>query len=589
MKKVTKQTIGIYLEHLKRHKWLTFFTWLGLFIGVASDSVIPIYLKKIVDAMTPGFENVQISDVMMLLAPFTIIYVVNLFGWRLGGYCMTFLEPKIMGEITDECFTAVHKHSFNFFNNEFVGSLVKRVNRLVRAFEAFMDIVSFELFTNAVRIVIAVAVLYWVNPIFGISMLVWVVIFILGNYYISLYKLKKYDVHRAAAESATTAYLADTISNNANIKLFSNRKYEVRGFAKVVENWRKRATDSWLFSAHMDSSQNFLMMVLEIFMIYMLIKLWGQGLVTLGDFVMIQGYLINLFVFSWGFGRNVRRLYEAFADAEEMTEILHKPIEIEDVPGAVALVATGGKVEFKNVNFSYEGGEGDEGVIRDLSLTIKPSEKIALIGPSGGGKSTIVKLILRLFDVDSGEILVDGQNISQVQQDSVRAQIALVPQDPILFHRSLMDNIRYGRLDASDEEVIAASKMAHCHEFIDGFPKKYNTFVGERGVKLSGGERQRVAIARAILSNAKILILDEATSSLDVHSERLIQDALAHLSKDKTTIVIAHRLSTVTNVDRIIVLEDGKIAEEGVHSELMRKEGGLYKSLWDLSVEAHIA
>ena len=228
------------------------------------------------------------------------------------------------------------------------------------------------------------------------------------------------------------------------------------------------------------------------------------------------------------------------------------------------------------------GYESESGVIQKFSFKLNPSEKVALIGPSGGGKSTLTKLMLRLFDVDKGKILIDGQDISKVTQDSLRGQIALVPQDPILFHRSLEENIRYGRLEASAEEIRAAAHLAHCHEFIEQMPKKYATVVGERGVKLSGGERQRIAIARAILANSKILILDEATSSLDSESEKLIQDALKNLMKNKTTFVIAHRLSTIVSMDRILVLEEGKIVEEGSHRVLIRNKGGLDRKLWEL-------
>ncbi|OGJ43526.1 hypothetical protein A3J23_04225 [Candidatus Peregrinibacteria bacterium RIFCSPLOWO2_02_FULL_48_14] len=261
-------------------------------------------------------------------------------------------------------------------------------------------------------------------------------------------------------------------------------------------------------------------------------------------------------------------------------------------------------MEFEKVSFSYMESlhngfsvarprrvteEDESSVLRHFSFHVKPGERVAFIGPSGGGKTTIVKLLLRLFDVDKGRILIDGQDISKVTQDSLRVQIALVPQDPVLFHRSLMENIRYGRLDASNEEVVAAAKLAHADEFIRRFPKGYETHVGERGVKLSGGERQRVAIARALLANTRILILDEATSSLDSESEKLIKDALKVLMRGKTVFVIAHRLSTIIDMDRILVLEKGRIVEEGSHADLVGKEGGLYKKLWDLQVGGYLA
>ena len=259
-----------------------------------------------------------------------------------------------------------------------------------------------------------------------------------------------------------------------------------------------------------------------------------------------------------------------------MVEILMTPHEVKNLPAATILEVKEGKVEFKKVSFSFNKTRG---LIDNLNLSIGRGEKVALIGPSGAGKSTIVKLLLRTYDLTSGSILVDNQNIQRVTQESLRQNISLVPQDPVLFHRTLLENIRYGRLGATDTEVIEAARLAHCDEFIETFPLKYNTLVGERGIKLSGGERQRVAIARAILKNAPILILDEATSSLDSYSESLIQDALEKLMKGKTSIVIAHRLSTIRKMDRIIVIETGQIVEDGSHDDLLVKGKGLYKRL----------
>jgi ATP-binding cassette subfamily B protein len=275
----------------------------------------------------------------------------------------------------------------------------------------------------------------------------------------------------------------------------------------------------------------------------------------------------------------MRDLYRDLADAEEMVEILNTKYEIEDPENAKNISVVRGKIEFQKVKFSYDKSKK---VIKNLNLYIKPGEKVALVGPSGGGKSTVAKLILRFFDIQRGKILVDGQNIKTVTQNSLRSQISLVPQDPILFHRTLKENIRYGCRNATDEQVIAASKLAHCHEFIQKFPEKYETYVGERGVKLSGGERQRVAIARAILANNPITILDEATSSLDSYSESKIQEALKNLMKYKTTLIIAHRLSTIMSADRILVFKDGEIVESGTHNALIKKEKGLYKKLWHL-------
>ena len=320
------------------------------------------------------------------------------------------------------------------------------------------------------------------------------------------------------------------------------------------------------------------MIVVHFILLYLALKFWQNDIITLGTIVLLETYLFRLFDKLWNVGKNIRVIYEAMADANEMTEILIKPLEVMMFP-MPKLAVKSGAIEFKNVSFGYHK---DQDVLNNFDLAIKPGERVALIGPSGGGKSTIIKLLLRFFDLNGGEILIDGQDIYKTQQDSLRAQLSLVPQDPILFHRSLIENIRYAQPEAKDSEVVKAAKLAHAHEFISSFPDGYNTLVGERGVKLSGGERQRVAIARAILKDAPILVLDEATSSLDSESEQFIQDALKSLMQGRTTIVVAHRLSTIMQMDRIVVIDGGKIVEQGKHEELLKIREGLYQRLWEI-------
>ena len=296
-------------------------------------------------------------------------------------------------------------------------------------------------------------------------------------------------------------------------------------------------------------------------------------------FVLVQVYLIQLISQLWDFGKTIRHIYRSLADAEEMVAILNTPYDVQDISTAKSIKVKKGEIEFRRVEFSFNKTRK---VLRKIDLKIRAGEKVALIGPSGAGKSTIVKLLLRLHDIESGAIFIDGQNIHAATQESLRANLSLVPQDPILFHRTLFENICYGKPEATKKEVERAAKLAHCDDFIELLPEGYDTYVGERGIKLSGGERQRVAIARAILKNAPILILDEATSSLDSHSEALIQSALKNLMKGKTVIVIAHRLSTIRTMDRIVVVDGGRIKEEGTHESLLRKPRSLYARLWKL-------
>ena len=308
-----------------------------------------------------------------------------------------------------------------------------------------------------------------------------------------------------------------------------------------------------------------------------MINLWNQGLITIGTFVMTYVYILGLFDKMWELSSVLIRFMKSMTDAKEMVDILDKEPDILDPVSPEKLVDGKGEIEFKNVNFEYVE---DNQVFTNFNLKIKAGEKIGLVGHSGSGKSTITKMLLRFVDVKDGEILIDNQNIKNVTQDDLRSKISYVPQESILFHRSIGENIGYSKENASVKEIIEASKKAHAHEFISSLQNGYETLVGERGIKLSGGERQRVAIARAMLKDAPILVLDEATSSLDSISERYIQESLDILMRNKTTLVIAHRLSTIQKMDRIIVLDKGKIIEEGNHQELIAKNGA-YAKLWN--------
>ena len=570
---------------MSKYKFVVFVISISIVIGSVTNIIVPLYYKDFFNILATGSQvSSEVVVLISLLIKILVVYLIGWAFWRVATFFSSYFQTSMMADLSNTCFGYLHLHSVNFFNNNFVGSLVKRVNRFSRAFEGIADIISWELLPVLTDIVLIVVILtdryFWL----GLAMLVWIIIYCLLNYFFSLYKLK-FDIQRSEQDSKVTAVLADTIANHQNIKLFTGYDRENHRFWEVTAKLKKLRRFCWDLGNTFEAFQVLLMIGLELGIFYFAVKLWQKGITTIGDFVLIQAYLLTIFHRLWNFGRVIRHYYEHLADAQEMTEILETPHEIQDIKTAKDLKVSRGKIEFVDVSFSYHQTRT---IFSKLNLVFKSRERVALVGPSGSGKSTLISLILRSFDLNYGKILIDGQKVSSVTQESLRRQISFMPQEPILFHRSLMENIRYGQPEATDEEVTLAAKLANCHDFIMGFSEAYETYVGERGVKLSGGERQRVSIARAILKNAPILILDEATSSLDSESENLIQEALGNLMKNKTVIAIAHRLSTIMKMDRIIVLDEGRIVEEGSHQDLIKKSSGLYKKLWDRQVGGFI-
>jgi ATP-binding cassette subfamily B protein len=389
----------------------------------------------------------------------------------------------------------------------------------------------------------------------------------------------KYDIKAALSDTKTNGALADSISNHPSVQFFAGHEHENERIQEVVSEQQKAYLINWNLWGWLGTVQGFLILVVEFIIFWSAIRDWKIGLITLPIIVLIQTYLGRLVENLWDFASITKAFYEAFSDAQEMALIMELPYEIKDNNKEI-LNNVKGEVSFDNVTYIYD--QNNTKVFDNFSLTIPAGQKIALVGTSGAGKSTFVNLLMRFYNLTSGRILIDGVDVSFVSQKNLRENIGFVPQDPALFHRTLMENIRYGKRDATDEEVMEASRLANCDKFINKLPLGYNTYVGERGIKLSGGERQRVAIARAILKDAPILVLDEATSALDSESEMFIQEALQNLIKNKTTIVIAHRLSTVRSMDRIIVIENGKIVEDDNHDELLANKNGIYKRLWDI-------
>lgn len=585
MKDNTRLTLKYYWQHINKYRWLLFFTLFGTIMAAGADVIVPLFYKKFFDALTVTSDIEKTAGVLItILISIAILQFFHWLGWRISTVANIDFESKVLRNLSNTCFEYLHKHSYSYFNNNFVGTLVKRVNYFVRAFEAITDRVVYDMIPLFVNITVAVTVLFIKNRVLGLIALGWAAVFLTFNWFLTHYKLK-FDIQRSEAESEVTGHLADTVTNNTNVKLFNGYLREVKTFFDKNEKLRKIRRFSWNLDALIEATQSMLMLALEIGTMYYGIKLWKLGQFTIGDFVLLQSYVLIVFSKIWSFGRIIRQVYQNLADAEEMTVMLKTPHEIIDAPKAKKLKTGAGQIEFEKVNFYYNESNP---VLSNFNLIIKPKEKVALVGPSGAGKTTITRLILRMYNIPEGKVLIDGQDISQVKLESLWENISLVPQDPILFHRSLSENIAYGKPGATQSEIEEAAKQAHAHEFITKFPEGYSTFVGERGVKLSGGERQRVAIARAILRNAPILILDEATSSLDSESEKLIQEALDNLMKNKTVIIVAHRLSTIMKSDRILVIDNGGIVEEGTHTDLLKKDSGIYKNLWSIQAGGFI-
>ncbi|KTD79310.1 ABC transporter ATP-binding protein [Legionella waltersii] len=578
--KIIPKHLSSFIWHfLKPYKYAVF-TYVSLailagFWGPFNSIIVKSIINTL--ALNPTENTSQLGWLACLLV-FNFIVFDNV-TWRTLMYFDYKYEPVIKNQVIAQTFEYVLGSSYQYFQDNLSGRISDQITTLANNLEIILHRVSVDFIRGGSLLIISFITAYFVNIMFFNILLLWFIAFASFSILLSLRLVDLSDTH-ASSESLLSGQLVDCISNQSNIRLFSKKSHERNRLNYFFDQVQKAFQKKEMFILLLCCGQGAMIAIMMGFSVYWLIHLYGQGAISIGDFALILGLSMELGHMMWYTMFQFDQFNQALGKCKQSLSALIIPHEIIDSSSAVPLEIKKGKIEFSKVKFHYRGTDT---LFKDKSVTIPAGQKVGLVGYSGGGKSTFVNLILRFFDVADGQILIDGQDIKSVTQDSLRQAIAMIPQDPTLFHRSLRDNIRYGRTEANDEEVISAAKKAHAHEFIIALPEGYDSLVGERGIKLSGGQRQRIAIARAILKNAPILILDEATSQLDSITEADIQDTLWELMQDKTTLVIAHRLSTLLHMDRILVFDKGHIVEDGSHKELL-KQGGLYKTLWEAQV-----
>jgi ATP-binding cassette subfamily B protein len=499
---------------------------------------------------------------------------------RITSFLLWKLESFATRDLDRTMFDQFINLSATYHSNNFGGALVSQTTKFVGSFSRLVDTFIYQFYTLLISIIFMSLVLYSKAPWFVWTLLSFSAVYIAFTLKFSK-RIRELNALEASAQNKATGYLADAITNIMTIKSFASYKYERKRFRQATENVTQRSLDTMHASLKMQFYASLItsgLPVMAVVLATMAVVSYGINASTVFLMFTYSAFIADgLWTFSFSTVRNYNR---SIGDAREAVKTLQTLPSVKDPKDPEELRIKDGEIEFKDVVFDHENIHSSyDALFHDFNLQIKPGKKVGLVGHSGGGKTTLVKLILRFMDIDSGEVLIDGQNIAHITQDDLRKSMTYVPQEPLLFHRTLAENISYGKLDATKEEIIKVAKMAHADEFIKTLPNGYETLVGERGVKLSGGQRQRVAIARAMLKDAPILLLDEATSALDSESEVLIQDALWKLMEGKTAVVIAHRLSTIQKMDRILVLDSGNIVEEGTHKELLEKSG-TYAKLW---------
>ncbi|MEZ5994732.1 MAG: ABC transporter ATP-binding protein [Hyphomonadaceae bacterium] len=565
-----RQILSYVLRRWLTRPWLLMGFLVLYFVAVSCDLALPVVSGAMVEALSLGPDAGR-DRVVSALVLFSAVAFGFYFFRNTSVRFWIPLAARNMRDIVSDGFDDVQRFSASWHADNFAGATVRRVSRAMNAYDTISDTIVWYVLPATVVLsgITMITALRW--PLIGLFVGLIIVAMVAINVWSWTSYLKKDFAVTNVADTRIGAALADSVSANAAVKSFGAEARESARIRSIAEDWRTKALRLWYKATNVWIWQNLLLWILQAGLLGLVVREWMGGRATPGDaafamtsFFLVSGYLRTL-------GENIRTLQKGFADISDVVAYALEEADIVDAPDAKEFAPGSGGVDFDRVSFAYKGAGAP--LYSDFSLHVAPGETVALVGPTGSGKSTFVKLVQRLYDVDGGVIRIDGQDVRAVTQASLRRSIALVPQDPALFHRSLRENIAYARPDAAMEEIVAAAKRARAHDFIEKLPGGYETEVGERGVKLSGGERQRVALARAFLANAPILILDEATSSLDVETERDVQAAMAELKEGRTTIIIAHRLSTVREADRILVFDQGRIVEQGRHAELIEARG----------------
>ncbi len=577
-----KELLSFIWKFVRLQKWTFVLIFLiDTFVWPLDALLWPYILHVVIDIFT-RYEGDRMAAWESLKLP--IIWGVSLVIYvetasRTMGFLMAKAVPKFQAGLRMVMFDHIQHHSPHYFNERFSGSLANKMTDMTTQMEIIIQQLFWPIIPAISTCILGSIFLWFVNPIFAWVLLAWIFIH-LGVCLKFARSCDFYEHRHGEARSALLGKIVDSFTNNFAVNLFYRFKDEKNAIMPFQKEEEETNSQSKRYVQKMCCILGFFYFTAFILGINgSLIYLWLHSRITTGQVVQVFTTMWSLAIILWTVGSALPALFQAFAIAKQAYSVMRDPQDMGDKPDAQDLKIASGNIAFDNVSFQY----GEKKLFEDKHVQIRGSEKVGLVGFTGSGKSTFINLILRFFPLQNGKILIDGQEVANVTLRSLRKQIALIPQDPVLFHRTLRENICYGKPEATEEEIIRAAKLSYCDEFIRTIPNGYEAKVGERGTKLSGGEKQRIAIARAILADAPILILDEATSALDSVTERHIQDSLEQLMQNRTTIVIAHRLSTLSRMDRILVFNQGTIVEEGTHAALLDK-GGLYARMWKMQV-----